>query len=184
MNYLLAIISILITCITFAVITIYIDNVLALSSENTYRGWNDFYESIRTIFIIGGITFVVQQYYVILKSNKKDYSILLALGATKHNIRTLIISQVITIIILTIPVGFFSGFITSNMIMSRIDDFVLGVDRWKQLDVNFICYMISGVICCFVIFIGAYVERDIWHAPLSCIFSDRHVGGKEVEELW
>lgn len=183
-NYLLAILSMLIICITIAVITVYIDNVITLSYDIYFHELKNIYRSIRTIFTFGGIAFVVQQYLVILKSSRKDYCVLKALGATRHNIQTLIFTQVLTIVMITIPVGFLSGSIITSLFVNCFNDFTIGTEAGKLIDAYKICFIISGIVCCIVAFIGVYVERRIWCTPLSSIISDQQVFRKDTEDIW
>lgn len=179
-NYILVIFSIIAAYIAIAITMIYIDNILVLSTENKSANIRYLYISIRTIFMIGGITFVISQYYNIMKSGVRDYCILKALGATKHNIRILIFVQIIFLIVITIPMGLFGGYIITGSILSLLGGFSLNQNTLRIIDSSSTFLLIAGAACCFIISLGIYLEIGIRKMPLSNILSDNEIIGKEV----
>jgi len=131
-SYLYVVLSMVSAYIMISIITIYIDNIMAPSMKLPYRNMHYIYVSIRTIFVIGGITLLINQYYNIMKSSTRDYCILKALGATKYNIRKLILMQAILLFIITIPLGLFLGHTLTNSILNIFADVTMNdnvVDR-------------------------------------------------------
>jgi predicted lysophospholipase L1 biosynthesis ABC-type transport system permease subunit len=146
-----------------------------------YQDLGYLYISIRTIFVIGGITLLVYQYYNIMKSGTRDYCILKALGATKHNIRKLILMQVISLIIITIPLGLFLGNRLTNMILNFFADVTMSNSAVDIIDSSNTILLASGSLCAFIICIGIYMERGIQKTSLANILSERFMTRKEVE---
>ena len=171
-NYALVILSIIAAYIAIAVTMVYIDNILVLSTVNESSNLRYLYISIRTIFIIGGIAFVISQYYNIIKSGIRDYCILKALGATTHNIRMLILVQMVFLFIITIPFGLFGGYILTCNILELIDGFSLNREALRVIDSADTFMLIAGIAGCFIISLGLYLERGISKIPLTSIISD------------
>lgn len=171
-NYLLIILSIIAIYIVVSVLMVYIDNILILSSEFMFPSFRYLYISIRTVFLIGGITFISSQYYNIMNSGMRDYCILKSLGATKHVIQFLITIQMIFLILLTIPIGLYSGYILSSMILNSLSKFTINNNTKELLDSTNTFYLIAGVACCLIISIGIYLERGIRKMPVSSILTD------------
>jgi ABC-type antimicrobial peptide transport system permease subunit len=179
-NYLIIILSIIGTYIAMAVTLVYMDNLLFLSSENMYPYLHYLYISLRTIFAIGGITFIISQYYNIMRSGVRDYCILKALGATRQNIKNLIFLQMIFLIIITVPIGLFTGYLLTGSILELLDSFSLNQNTLDFIDSINTFFIIAGIACCFIISIGIYLERGIRKLPLSSILTDSTIMGEEV----
>jgi predicted lysophospholipase L1 biosynthesis ABC-type transport system permease subunit len=174
------ILSIIGTYIAMAVAMIYIDNLFILSMNYRYPNFRYLFVSIRTLVIIGGITFIISQFYSIMSSGIRDYCILKALGATKHNIRILIMLQMIFLIIITVPIGLFTGYILTGSILKFLGSFSLNQRTLALIESANTFLMAAAIACCFIISIGIYLDRGIRKMPLSSFASDNTVIGKEV----
>ena len=179
-NYLIVTLSIILIYIIISVLMIYIDNILILSSEFMFPNFRYLYISIRTVFLIGGITFIISQYYNIMKAGTRDYLIMKSLGATKGIVRSLIVIQIVLLILITIPLGLFSGYLLSNLILNSISDFSLSTHTQDLLDSTRTFYIIAVSACCFIISIGIYLERGISRTPVSSIIIESVTNKKDV----
>jgi ABC-type lipoprotein release transport system permease subunit len=162
------------------IITIYIDNIQALSMALLYKNLRYLYVSIRTIFVVGGVTLLLNQYYHIMKSSTKDYCILKALGATKCNIRSLIFMHAVLLIITTIPLGLFLGQMLTNGLLHFFAAVIMNSTSVEVIASSNTFLFISGSLCFFIICIGIYLERGIRKMPLSNILSDHSAIRKGV----
>jgi ABC-type antimicrobial peptide transport system permease subunit len=168
------------TYMIISIITIYIDNIMALSMSLPYKNLRYIYVSIRTIFVVGGVTLLLNQYYSIMKSSTKDYCILKALGATKINIRRLMYIQVVSLIIITIPLGLFLGQMLTNSLLHFFAAIIMNSTTVEVIDSSNTFLLVSGSLCGFIICIGIYLERGVRKMPLSNILSDYSAIGKGV----
>ncbi|HWT74600.1 MAG TPA: FtsX-like permease family protein [Mobilitalea sp.] len=171
LNYLLIILSIIAGYITVSVVMVYIDNVLILSSESIYPDINYIYIGIRTVLIIGGIILIINQYYNIMKSGLRDYCILKSIGATRINIRILILLQVACLLVISIPVGLYSGYLLSNLIIDSLGSFSLNSETRELIDSTETFFVAAGIAFCVISFSGIYIERGIHKMPLNNILS-------------
>lgn len=171
-SYLFIVLSIIVTYIVTSITMIYTENVLILNSEPTFSNMHYISISIRTVFIIAGITFVVSQYFNNMKSSVRDYNILRGLGATKKNIRCFIYVQMIFLIIISIPIGLLSGNLLAGLLIRCVGTISLNenVLEWMASATTF--YILAGVILFIIIIIGVFLEREITKSPLANIFSD------------
>lgn len=179
-NYLYVILSMIAAYMIITIITIYIDNIQALSMALLYKNLRYLYVSIRTIFVVGGVTLLLNQYYHIMKSSTKDYCILKALGATKCNIRSLIFMHAVLLIITTIPLGLFLGQMLTNGLLHFFAAVIMNSTSVEVIASSNTFLLISGSLCGFIICIGIYLERGIRKMPLSNILSDHSAIGKGV----
>jgi len=175
MSYLFVIVSLIVTYIAVAILTVYIDNVLTLGTEIPFPNLQYIYGSIRTIFILGGITFIIYQYFTIMKASMKDYYILKALGATNHNIRVLLFIQVMLVIVITVPLGLSTGHYFTDLILNLLDGFILNRGTMELVNSSNTYYILTASLCCIIISFGVYMEIGIRKMPLSDIMSDSSV---------
>ncbi len=179
LSYLRIIFSIILTYVLLAFTIVYMDNVLILSTEPVYSNLHNIFISIRTIFFMAGITFIIYQYYNIMKSSVREYCILRGLGATKNTIRILILLQMFFLLIISIPIGLSGGYYITGLILRFIEDFTV---KYYKIDwiVSSTTFCLTAVaFCCFIISLGIYLERGIRKMPLSCILSDWSITLKE-----
>lgn len=178
-NYLRVILSIILTYIILAIIMVYMDNVLILSTEPVYTNMHYIFISIRTIFFIAGITYIINQYHSIMKSGMRDYCILRGLGATRNIIRILIFLQMLFLVIISIPIGLLGGYMLTGFIVRFLDEFSIEYHTidWVVSSTTF--YLAAGAFCCFILSIGIYLERGVRKMPLSNILSDCPITSKE-----
>jgi Putative GTPases (G3E family) len=179
LNYLYVILSIIITYLLVAVLMIYMDNVSILSGGSEHSNLHYIYITIRSIFFLGGFTFIISQYYNIMKSGTKDYCVLKGLGATNDTIRYLIFLQTIFLIFISIPVGLLSGYLLTGKITDFLENYMVARDTLDWINTSVTFYITAGVICCFIISIGIYQERRLRKMPLSKIFLDNTLVGKD-----
>jgi predicted lysophospholipase L1 biosynthesis ABC-type transport system permease subunit len=137
------------------------------------------YIGIRTIFFIAGITFIISQYYNIMKSSIKDYCILRGLGASKHNIQSLIFIQVVFLIIISIPVGLYCGYLLTGMIIHLLGNYTVEQNTMNWIVSTNTFYAVAGVTCLLIIAIGIYLEIGTRKMSISDIFSRSPVIDKE-----
>ncbi len=171
-SYLYLILSIIITYISIAVLMVYIDNVLILSTDYTYSSFQYLFLSIRTVFIIAGVSFVASQYYSIMKSGLMNYYILKSLGATKRNIRVLLLIQALLLIFITLPVGLYSGYMLCGIVLKGLSEFTLNSSTREMFSSISPCFTIAAATSCIIFSIGIYLERGINKRSLSNIMSD------------
>lgn len=171
MNYLFVLLSIIIY-IFIAVIMVFIDNALILGSGFAYPDFHYIYVGIRTIFLLGGVLLIINQYYNIMKSGLRDYYNMKKPGVTKNNFRILILIQVLFLILTTVPIGLFGGYQLTGMLLNSMGSFSID-SRMKEL-INSIntFYIMSGAASCSIILTGIYLERGIRKLPLSSVLSD------------
>ncbi|MDD3174190.1 MAG: FtsX-like permease family protein [Herbinix sp.] len=179
LNYLFVVLSIVVTYILSAITMVYMDNILILSTESLYSNLHYIYISVRTIFFIAGITFVISQYYNIMKSSMRDYYILRGLGATKNTIRILIILQIIFLMVVSIPIGLLGGYILTGYIINFLGKFSLNHNTLEWIASSTTFFLLAGATCCLIISIGVYLEIGVRKMPLSNILSDYPIIGKE-----
>ncbi len=179
LNYLYVILSIIITYLLVAVMMIYMDNVAMLSAGTANSNLHYIYITIRSIFFFGGLTFIISQYYNIMKSGTKDYCILKSLGATNDTIRYLILIQMIFLMLISIPIGLLSGFLVTGKITNFLKNYTIATDTLNWINTSVTFYIAAGIICCLIISIGIYQERRLRKMPLSNIFSDNTLADKD-----
>lgn len=178
-NYLMVVFSIAFAYLIIAVMMIYIDNIIVLSSQREYSDLRYLYISLRTVLLIGGIIFAINQYYNIMKSSIRDFCIMRGLGATNQNIRSLISLQVILLIIISIPIGLLGGYLLTSLFLGLLEEFSLDQNTLKWIASSTTFAVTAGVTCCFIISTGIYLERESRKIPLSDILSDNSLLGKE-----
>lgn len=171
-NYLYVILSMIVSFVAIAVATIYCESMLILSTNSPFYNLNRIYSSIRVVIIIAGITFIMNQYYIIMKASTRDYHILRVLGATRNNIRILILEQVFLLIFITLPLGLFIGYFLTGSIMSFFDRIILNHNKLEIIDSVKTFILVSGCICFSIILIGFYLERGVLKTPISSILTE------------
>lgn len=183
-NYLLVVLSIIFAYLSISLIMVYMDNVLYLSSEFMYPRIHYIYTGFRSVIIIGGIFFIIIQYYNIMKSSLRDYCIFKTLGATKRIIRILITLQEVVLIFITLPIGLFFGNTSCILIINSFANLTVNDNVIKLLD-SFVVFIVFTVIASsFIICIGFHLEKSVRKLPLSVTLSDKTSLGKEVSWLW
>lgn len=178
--YLYIIISIVLSYIAISAIMIYIDNTLILGSDFIYPSFRYIYISIRTVFIIGGILLIVSQYYNVMKSSIRDYCILKTLGATKNIIRMLIFIQIVFLMIITSPIGLYTGYILSNLIINSLGSFSLNSSSKDLINSSNTFYLIAGIASCIIIGFGIYLEWGVRKMRISSFILGNTAMNKEV----
>lgn len=177
MGFLLVTLSTMAGFVAIAVLTVYIDNVLILSSDY-YPGFRYLYLSIRTLFIIAGIFFIIGQYYNIMKTGMKDYLILKSLGATGGDMRKLIFLKGMILILIILPLGLYGGFSLTSLIMKCLSSFSVdhGAEKLLNSTNTFITAAIAG--CCIIAAIGIYLDQGVRKMPLTSHLTE----GSAVED--
>jgi len=171
-NYLQIVATIITVYIVMTVLLTYINSVLNLVTDSMHPNFLYLYFSMRSVLIIGGLTIIINQYYNIMITNKKDYYILKVLGATKMNIDTLILLQIMLLISITIPTGmlciyFIRGAISEIFEIQSINNIVK-----EQTVSNKTFIIIVSVAMCIIIYMGYYLAKGIRKTSLSSILSD------------
>jgi ABC-type antimicrobial peptide transport system permease subunit len=180
MNYIFVILSIMVSLLTIAVISIYIDNILAISKGMPSEKLRYIFGSIQTIFCLAAVSYVLNQYYTILKSDIRDFSLIKAFGATKQDLRILILFEVVLLIVFTIPLGVFGGIVLVNILLYVLPDMSLRTSTIALLDYSAVSLVISAIIICFIIITGIKIEVGIRKISPSQILSENSIFGKEV----
>ncbi len=183
-NYLYVILSIIAAYVLIAVLMVYIDNVLILSSDFFYPDFRYLYHSIRAVFIIAGVSYVSNQYYSVMKSGLRDYLILRQIGATRYNIRILILVQILCLILITTPVGLLSGFSITDMVLKVISSYSLNTDSSEMINTTQTFFIIVGAASCFIISVGIYLDREIKKMPCSNLLTEFTSMGQEMKEAF
>lgn len=160
-NYLFVIISLIASYVLISVTMIYMEKILALSNEQIYNNIQYLYISISTLIYIGGIVFIISQYHTILENSIKDYCILKVLGATMHNITLLIMLQMIFLIIISVPMGLWGGYIATSIILSLLGDFSANLNITKWIESYDIFLASSCITCCCIILAGIYLKVEV-----------------------
>lgn len=173
------ILLIIATYIMLSVTILYIDNILNLNTGSVYSKIRYIYISIGTIFFMAGITFILSQYYNIMWSGIRDYCVHRGLGATKHNINCLIIIQVAFLIIISIPVGLFVGYLLTSWLVCLIREFTFNQTMADWLSSYHSLFLISGFTCLLIISVGIYLGRGIRKMSITNILLDYSFIGKE-----
>ena len=179
LKYLWVTISILLSYIVITFATIYINNILSLSIERDYSKVHYIFISVLTIIYIAGFTSIIYQYYNIMKSGIGDYYILMKLGATKKNIRFLISIQAVLLIIISIPIGLFCGYIITESMMDFISYMSLNKYIVDQINSSTNISLAALGIGIFIIAIGLYIERIVCKMPISNILSGKLIISRE-----
>lgn len=179
-KYLLVAFSIVLSYLIISVTTVYADNILVFSSESVYSEMRYLYISILTIFSIAGLSLILYQYLNIIKSSMRDYCLARGLRVTKHNIRMLILLQVVLLIIVSLPVGLLCGYLLTEAIISLIGNVTRGQQYiWSRVTSTTTLFFVAGVISSLIIAIGVYLDLLVRKKPIDNILSDSFLVGKE-----
>jgi predicted lysophospholipase L1 biosynthesis ABC-type transport system permease subunit len=119
------------------------------------------YSGIQTIIIIVGGIYVLNQYYRILKTNLKDYSIIKGLGASRNQICFLIFFQAFLLFTITVPFGIFAGISASQYLLVILSDFVFRNLSYHFIDTSIEISFITGMISCALLAFGVILEEGI-----------------------
>jgi putative ABC transport system permease protein len=160
--------------------SVYTDNILLLGNNYSFPYIKYIYESVFTIFLISGFLFITNQYYSILRSGIKDFLFLKRLGATRRNIRILILIEAFLLFIITIPLGLIIGRYLTGAIVGLLDGLSCDQSVLGLFDSISTLIVIAGIMGCVIVALGMYVERGIRKVPLSDIISDDPVTEENV----
>lgn len=178
-NYLLIALSTIICYLVISVTMIYIDNILILSSDSIYSNMHYIYIGIRTVIFLAGVTFIIHQYYSILKSGARDYGIYKGLGATSRDLLNLLFIQIIVLIVISIPVGMFGGYLLTGLIIRCLSEYSLNHKIMEGVASSAVFFIASGSSCLIITIIGAYLWNGIRKQPVSNLFADSHILSEE-----
>ena len=179
-NYLMVILSILASYLLISLVMVFVDNILILSKDVTGPDLSHIYIGIRSVFVLAGFSLIFSQCYNIMKSSLREYCILKTLGATRSNIRILISIQTLTLVILTVPLGFYGGHLITGIILDVLAAYSLNNDTKEMVNSVSTLLLVVGIVCAFIFILGAYLERGIRKMPLTNILSDNLTFGKET----
>jgi len=180
LKYLLIILSIIVSFLAISIITFYIDNILTLNTYLPMQNLSYIFDSFQTLFCIGGITFIIYQYYNTMKSSTSDYSILKALGASGFQIRMMVVIQALTLIILTIPSGILLGDIITRSIIEALMDFTAYNQVISSFNSSMFFILLSILIAIAILIIGFVLEKGIRNMPPTQIYPENAAFGKEA----
>lgn len=178
-NYLFVALSTIICYLVVSITMIYIDNILILSSDSIYSNMHYIYIGIRTVIFLAGVTFIIHQYYNILKSGARDYGIFKGLGATNRDLINLLFIQVILLIVISILVGMLGGYFLTGLITRFISEYSLNHKVMEGVASSTAFFIASGSSCLIITIIGAFLWNGIKKQPVSDLFSDSHILSEE-----
>lgn len=167
LNYIRIILSILIAYVLISFTSIYIDSILTLKSLSKDSDLRYTCISILTIMLIAGVTFIIYQFYTVMRLSIKDYIILRELGATYHNIRFLNLLHMFFLMIVSIPIGLYGGFISTSYLITVIGRMVQNRGLHNRITSSSTLFILSGFIISFIIAIGMYMNLRLKRMPLS-----------------
>ncbi len=172
-NYIFVALSNIVAYILMAVTIIYMDNILVFVTDDIYSNLRYIFLSLRTVFFIGGITYLLSQYYNIMKSSVGDFNILSGLGATKSTMRTLLLVQAFFLIIISTSIGLLGGYLLICFIVEYLGSFNLVNHTIEWIASSTTYYMAVIVTCCIIISIGIYLDIGIRRMSISHFLSEK-----------
>lgn len=87
---------------------------------------------ITLIIIFSSVIVIYSIFYVSVVNKVQEYGKLRAVGATKKQIRKIILKEGFTLATISIPIGIIIGYLISNLIIVKI----IGLDRYGVLGIN------------------------------------------------
>jgi hypothetical protein len=154
-NYMFVALSTIICYLVVSVTVIYIDNILTLSSDSIYSNMHYIYIGIRTVIFLAGVTFIIHQYYNILKSGVRDYDIFKGLGATSRDLLNLLFVHAILLIAISISVGMLGGYLLTGLIIRCLSEYSLNHKVMEGVASSAVFFIASGSSCLIITMIGA-----------------------------
>lgn len=105
------------------------DYINATNPDSTVIGFG---VVIILIIIFSSVIVIYSIFYVSVVNKVKEYGKLRAVGATKKQIRKIILKEGFTLATISIPIGIIIGYLISNLIIVKI----IGLDRYGVLGIN------------------------------------------------
>jgi ABC-type antimicrobial peptide transport system permease subunit len=164
--------AVLITTVILTICNNIINNLKMGNMEllSSLRYLNFKYSSIQlTLCILGGI-FILNQYYRIMKTNIKNYSIIKVLGASRNQMRVLIYLQSLLLFAVTVPFGLFAGISLSNYILKTLYRLIFQGFDYYTMDSSLEILFLSGMISFAVMVFGVITEMGMkrkWPSQIS-----------------
>lgn len=172
LNYISVIFTIILSFLAVAIMKVYIDSMLAINSELWIPNMTNIFKNIQSVFCMAGITFVLNRYNNIMKSNIRNYNILMSFGATRHDIRMFMMLQVLLLMIITIPFGASGSMLITMAIKKLISEFNLYSSLPSSFNIVTIALIAWLVIGVFLSVLGFKVEKEIKEMSLSQALSE------------
>lgn len=166
-SYIRMICSIIMAYVMLSFVTIYFYGMLTLKSVSKNSELRYTLISVLTILIIASIMTVIYQLYTMMKSGMRDYKILRGLGATYFDIRVLNIVQGVVLIIVSIPIGLLCGYLLTSFIIHSMNYLIQNKPVMEGITSLAMLFILSGVVLCFIISIGVYLDRNMRKLPLE-----------------
>lgn len=179
-HYLRTIWSIIFLYVIFSFTIIFIDSILTWNTATAKSELHYLLNSILTVIFISGITIMIYQFYTVMKSGMKDYSILRGLGATNYNIRFLNMIQMIFLIIVSIPIGLLCGYSLTKYLVISLNSIIPNHTIMKSITSTSTLLILAGIISSFIISIGVYLDRSIRRMTLSGVITDTSIFDEEI----
>ena len=126
---------------------------------------------ITLIIIFSSIIVIYSIFYVSVVNKVQEYGKLRAVGATKRQIRKIILKEGFTLATISIPVGIIIGYLISNLIIVKI----IGLDRYGVLGINIPVIIGILVISYITVFVSLIKPMNI-AAKVSPVEAMRYSG--------
>ncbi len=161
-RYLLIILSLISSYIATTIFIIYIDNLLLIYSKNDLPQYRYILNGIRAVFVVAIILFIGYQFYNIMKISLRNYIIITTIGASKQQIRMLIILQFLFLLIISIPLGLNIGHYLSCILLNYAENILLKTGLGEIINSNISFSLISVVVIIGIIVLMIDLDRGLW----------------------
>ncbi len=161
-KYLVVLLSIIIGYIAATFFTVYIDNVLLIYTRDKFPQYHQVYNNIRALFVVSLVIFSGYQYYNVMKISQQGYVIFFINGATRWQIRILIIIQILFLLIITISIGLFIGYHFSCILLNYAESMLVDTSFGSTLNSENSFSLISIIISSIIIVLAVDMDRTLW----------------------
>lgn len=160
-NYILGILSISLSIVITSLLFLVVENFSNIINQETNLTYILFkFRCIQTIicFLCGIVIFHI--YFRLMKSSCKEFGLLKMLGANTFQIRFLIVSQIMFLLLITVPIGLYLGIEMIDQIFLLTKDIVF-TSLVYSISITKFYFVLLFVVGGIVLSAGVLIERGM-----------------------